>query len=174
MATDSPPTSLASRDTQLSDAREKAALSAVPDLDGRRFCRACEKVLPVADFPIGKRRYFCRHCSWLRTKKPYKDRIRADPHKQLAWKLWKRCWTDAKTIFGQSHVAVKQGDIVELLERVPEQRVASEIAILPKDPTQPVSPENLVLVSMPARQAMLQMYRGGRVEGFKEEIKKYI
>ena len=53
-----------------------ATLGPVPDLDNRRFCRACETTLPLEAFPPGTRRYLCRRHAWLRVKKPSKERAR--------------------------------------------------------------------------------------------------
>lgn len=56
-----------------------AKLAPVPDLDNRRFCRACATTLPVGAFPPGKRRYLCKRHVWLRVKKPSKERALGDP-----------------------------------------------------------------------------------------------
>ena len=41
-------------------------LPPVPDIDGQRWCRACQVKLPVSAFPTGKRRYLCRKHLWQR------------------------------------------------------------------------------------------------------------
>ena len=90
-------------------------LPPVPDLDNRRFCRACEAPLPIAQFPPGKRRYLCSRHLWLRVKRPSKQRALADPRRRLVDKLWKRCWEDAKTVFGHPRVALRQRDVASVL-----------------------------------------------------------
>ena len=64
-----------------------AKLGPVPDLNNRRFCRACQTTLPVESFPLGKRRYLCKRHTWLRLNKPSKERVLADPLKKLHWVL---------------------------------------------------------------------------------------
>jgi len=150
------------------------ALPPVPDIDGRRFCRACGKTLPVEDFEPGKRRYLCRFHHYERVKKPCKERMLADPRRKLAWKLWKRAWVDAKTVFNQPRVALTQGDIEKLVpELCQEKSSAPTISLLPMDPAQLVSPTNFVLVDMDVRRAMLQAYRSGGVQKFMEQHGKH-
>jgi len=158
----------------------------VPDLDNRRFCRACETALPVELFPPGKRRYLCRRHTWLRVKRPSKERALADPHKKLLWVLWKRCWNDAKTVFGHPRIALRQRDIAKVLSELDfgegvtngeslnkvEGRADPAIALLPEDPARLLSQENFVIVDRDVRRDMLRAYRDGGVERYGEELGK--
>jgi len=67
----------------------------------------------VAAVPPGKRRYLCRRHTYLRVKKPSKERALADPHTKLLWVLWKRCWSDAGRVLGQAGISLPQGEIAE-------------------------------------------------------------
>ena len=135
-----------------SPARPYAKLPPVPDLGNHRFCRACGKTLPVEAFPAGRRRYLCRRHMYLRVKKPSKERALADPHKKLLWALWKRCWGDARRVFGQE-CAVPPG--------------GAESA---ENPTQPVSRANVVVVDRGARRGLLAAFRGGGAARYGEEL----
>jgi hypothetical protein len=90
-------------------------LPPVPDRDNLRFCRACQATLPVAAFPLGKRRYLCRRHTWERNKQPSKQRALADPQRKCLWVIWKRCWTDARKAFGHTRIALLQRDIAQAL-----------------------------------------------------------
>ena len=121
---------------------------------------------------------------YLRVKKPSKERALADPHKKLLWALWKRCWGDARRVFGQAGVGVTQGEIAATLAgldladlsgcAVPSGRVEdldiANIAILPEDPTQPVSRANVVVVDRGARRGLLAAFRGGGAARYGEEL----
>lgn len=121
---------------------------------------------------------------YLRVKKPSKLRALADPHKKLLWALWKRCWGDARRVFGQAGVGVTQGDIAATLAGldladlsefgVPSGGAESvedlDIAILPEDPTQPVSRANVVVVDRGARRGLLAAFRGGGAARYGEEL----
>ena len=172
-----------------------AKLGPVPDLNNRRFCRACQTTLPVESFPPGKRRYLCKRHVWLRVKRPSKERVRADPHRKLLSVLWKRCWNDAKTAFGHPHIALVQRDIAKVLAGVDlsdfgkeansETGVNNEtemnnatgmnietvaIALLPVNPTQLLSRENHVVVENGARRELLRVYRKGGAEKYVEAL----
>ena len=163
-----------------------AKLGPVPDLNNRRFCRACQTTLPVEAFPLGKRRYLCKRHVWLRVKRPSKERVHADPHRKLLSVLWKRCWNDAKTTFGQARVALLQRDIARVLSELDfgegvtngeslnkvEGRADPAIALLPEDPARLLSQENFVVVHMDVRRDMLRAYRDGGVERYEQALGK--
>ena len=122
---------------------------------------------------------------YLRVKKPSKLRALADPHKKLLWALWKRCWGDARRVFGQAGVGVTQGEIAATLagldmsefavpsggaESVEGSAEDLDIAILPEDPTQPVSRANVVVVDRGARRGLLAAFRGGGAARYGEEL----
>ena len=160
-------------------------LSRVLCLDGRRFCRACRTTLPVEAFPAGNRRYLCNKHMWVLVNEPSKQRALADPHKKLLTVLWKRCWDDAKTTFGQARIALRQRDIAEVLSGLDFRKSMSQssdrsgsrdrsrdtsnilaIALMPADPTQPLSHENLTVVGNDARPSLLRAFRDGGVEQY--------
>ena len=154
-------------------------LAPVPDLDNRRFCRACQTTLPVDCFPPGKRRYLCRRHTWLHVKKPSKERVLADPRKKLLSILWKQCWNDAKTTFGHARIALLQSDIAGALLGLDSGRclktVQEEpaIAILPANPAQLLSRDNHVVVELDARRNALRAYRKGGTEQYKETLGRF-
>ena len=95
-------------------------LSPIPDLDNRRFCRACQCTLPVSAFPSGTRRYLCKRHIWERIQQPSKRRALANSHKKLLWMLWKRCWSDAKRTFKHERILLLQRDIEQTLAQIEE------------------------------------------------------
>ena len=88
-------------------------LPPVPDIDGQRWCRACQGILPVSAFPTGKRRYLCRHHLWERCTKAHKVRKLSDMNNRHVYRLWRRCWEDAKVSFGQKKIKLVQKHIAE-------------------------------------------------------------
>ena len=151
--------------------------------------------LPVESFPLGKRRYLCKRHTWLRLNKPSKERVLADPLKKLLWVLWKRCWNDAKTVFGHTRIALLQGDIAKVLSELEfeggggngaffdkvkgaacdtVEPAKSAIAFLPENPAQLLSQENFVIVHMDVRRDMLRAYRDGGVERYGEALGKLV
>ena len=93
-------------------------LKPVPDIDGQRWCRACGKMLPVSAFPTGKRRYLCRQHLWQRCTRPCKERRLSNTNHRHVYRLWRRCWEDAKLSFGQRGITLIQKHIAEMLKNV--------------------------------------------------------
>ena len=93
-------------------------LKPVPDIDGQRWCRACGKMLPVSAFPAGKRRYLCRQHLWQLCTRPCKHRRLSDTNHRHVYRLWRRCWEDAKLSFGQTKITLIQKHIAEMLRNV--------------------------------------------------------
>ena len=95
-------------------------------------------------------------------------RARADPRKKLLRVLWRRSWTDAKQVFGHPRVALKMGEITQAFEKHEfgeEGPQESAIALVPANPTQLLSHDNLVVVENNARRQLLRAYRqGGETE----------
>ena len=91
-------------------------LPPVPDVNGQRWCRACQAMLPVSAFPTGKRRYLCRQHLWLRCTRPCKERRLSDSNHRHVCRLWRRCWEDAKLRFGQEKITLVQKHIAKMLE----------------------------------------------------------
>ena len=150
-----------------------ATLGPVPDLDNRRFRRACETTLPLEAFPPGTRRYLCRRHAWLRVKKPSKERALADPLRRLVDRLWKRGWDDAQTAFGHGRVALRQADIAGLLPEGGDGGGGDKpLAIVPADPIQLLSNENVVVVGMDVRRRLLRAYRAGGANMYLAELGK--
>ena len=97
----------------------KNKLAPVPDLDNRRYCRACQCTLPLSSFPSGTRRYLCKRHIWERIQGPSKRRALANnSHKRKLWTLWKKCWNDAKRTFNQDRILLLQRDIEETLAQL--------------------------------------------------------
>ena len=92
------------------------------------------------------------------------------------WLLWKRCWTDARTVFQQARVGIVQGDIDALLQD-PEldagggpDRLLDQLSILPVDPTRLLCRANAVVVEKAARKQLVQACHEGGAERYALEL----
>jgi len=154
------------------------ALAPVPDLDDRRWCRHCSATLPLASFLAGRRRYISRKHVWQCVTKPSKTKCLQDPRKKRLWLLWKRCWTDARTVFKQTRVGIVQGDIDALLQDLDLEidagggpdRLLDQISILTVDPTRLLCRANAVVVEKAARKQLVQACREGGAERYTLEL----
>jgi len=147
--------------TGIPTASTRTRLAAVPDLDGRRYCRVCRDFLPLTAFPRGQRRFTCRAHLWQRIGKQAQQKLSDKPRKKLLARMWMQLWKDRR-VFGQTLVALKQADINTLLEAFlgsSADQPLGELAVLPRDPSVPLSNGNAVLVVKQARRELLAGYR---------------
>jgi len=144
-------------------------MTAVPDLDGVRFCRDCNAAQPVAAFPVGTRRYVCRMHMWTRMAKPSRLRsARLNTDRRRLWVIWKRGWEDAKTLFRQTRVGLTQSDIASLLAALTPGVDSGDqkMCIVPRYPTRVLSLENAVIVDMPERRVLLHAVRDDGITAY--------
>ena len=158
--------------------KKTTKLAAVPDLNNVRFCRVCEDFLPVTEFPRGQRRYTCRVHLWERNGRKAKKTLLTKPRKKLLTRMWMQCYRDwacrDRDLLGydcnNDRVGLTQGDINSLLDmetclqRADGNSVTNsgevnadaitELAVMPKDLSKPLSKENAMLVSKEERRQM--------------------
>ena len=144
-------------------------LTAVPDLNGVRFCRVCREFLPTGMFPRGQRRFTCRPHIWQRIGKKSRKALLAHPRKRLLASIWIQCYKDGR-LLGLS-LELTQADVGRMLDTLeaagsdpatPGTPGADDVAVLPKDLSSPISTGNAVLVAKAARRALLDKLRRGR------------
>jgi len=160
----------------------------VPDAPGRlRFCTACDRFLPVSDFPLGPRRYSCKTHMWQNAGKKAKVKMMADTKKQILFRLWGKCYDDSKrfsnawaTLDGAGAQPVKNHSRVSITQREIEQLLctatnyspteafdyptefARHIAVVPVNPSAPLSLCNAALVYPTVKR---QLFRAWKLEG---------
>jgi len=163
-------------------------LKPVPDVDGQRWCRACQVKLPVSAFPTGKRRYLCRQHLWRRCTRPCKERRLSNTNHRNLYRLWRRCWEDAKLSFGQKKITLLQKHIAQMLRDAHDgnhvkfaasldrssayvlQNFSDCAAIVPADPEKVLSPSNAVVVDMPGRSALLRACKTGGAKRYAQAL----
>lgn len=154
---------------------KRPGLAAVPDYDGRRYCRACRDFIPLAEFPRGQRRFTCKKHLWLRIGKRAHQRLVDKPHKRMLASMWMRLWKD-RCVFGHAIVNLKQADIQSLLqdrvfdEGVDRNQILSQLSIVPLDPKKLLDQANAVVVAHVARRQLLQAYRDGDMEQYASRL----
>ena len=168
-------------------------LKPVPDINGQRWCRACEAMLPVSAFPTGKRRYLCRQHLWRRCTRPCKERRLGETNHRHVCRLWRRCWEDAKLSFGQKGITLLQKHIARMLQdwKDGNQNVKSAAnldrssdyvlknfsdcaAIVPFDPGKVLSPANATVVDMPGRTALLRACKSGGNQAYVQALEQIV
>ena len=165
-------------------------LKPVPDIDGQRWCRACGKMLPVSAFPTGKRRYLCRQHLWQRCTRPCKERRLSNTNHRHVYRLWRRCWEDAKLSFGQRGITLLQRHIAQMLDDAHDDKQNVKFAanldrscdyvlknfsdcaaIVPVDPEKVLSPANAAVVDMPGRTVLLRACKNGGTKRYVDALR---
>lgn len=153
-------------------------LTAVPDFDGRRYCRVCQDFLPLIKFPRGQRRFTCKTHFWLRVGKRAQQRLTEQPKKRMLSRIWMRLYKD-RCVFGHTVVKLKQTDInsflpdTDLDENADVNEILTklnDICIMPIYPKSLLDKENVVVVDRGARSQLLQAYREGGEQRYLFEL----
>ena len=131
-------------------------MPAVPDCDGKRYCRACEAFLPLEKFDkTGPRRYYCAsHLQSLFRRRGIKE--------LAVINLRKRLRRDLVALSGDSGAAIRMTH-AELLNLIAQANKTPddyhELCMLPCDPKAPITPENVFLATKEQHKFLVALYR---------------
>lgn len=123
---------------------------------GYRYCRFCDALLPEDAFYTNIKRYVCRKHHYRRVEDRKQERRRADSAELEAVQAW-YALADKRFVFGYDKLRFDVGDVREILRHL---KLPSEISprIIPIDPTIPLRPRNLAIVSCAAFTKAFQLY----------------
>jgi len=118
-----------------------------------KFCRTCEKYLPKDQFdPTSNRRFCYKHlreiCRWYR---------QGSQARRGVTNLRIQCCKDKK-VFGQPKSAISCQNIRDMLTE-DQLNHFSDYSIVPKDPTQPISISNSVLITAKCRKYLVSCWK---------------
>ena len=132
-----------------------------PEAQGLRYCRGCEDFVALDLFPRGCRPgYACRkHVNEFGGgQETWKKRM-SDPNtKRRTWQ-WKMCYNDAKT-FKQTIFTMSQKEIELEITKV-DKHATGKYLIMPIDIHIPISPLNLIVVSVEQRKNLMKLVTKG-------------
>ena len=131
----------------------KKMQKAVPDCDGKRFCRACDNFLPVDRFEkTGPRRYYCAvHIRSLFCKRGIKE--------LAVINLRKRLRRDLIGLFGEAVIQITQAELLSLISqanKTPDDY--HQLCMLPCNPNAPITPKNVFLATKEQRKFLVALY----------------
>jgi hypothetical protein len=129
-------------------------MPAVPDCDGKRYCRACKAFLPVDKFDkTGPRRYYCAfHMQSLFRRRGIKE--------LAAINLRKRLRRDLVALFGEAVIRMTHAELMHLIAQA--NKTPSdyhELCMLPCNPEAPITPENVFLATREQRKFLVALYQ---------------
>ena len=174
-------------------------VSRIPDAPGGiRFCLACDKWIPVIEFPRGTRRHCCKRHSWANSGRKARARQLADTNKRILFRLWGKCYSDsARFSFAwrasedsacqpntrKSRVAITQAEVEQMLtfgaadyssKEVSENPVqfAKSLAIVPVDCDKIISLCNAALVSNCVKRKLFLDWKIGGCQMYSESLRE--
>jgi hypothetical protein len=125
---------------------------------GVRMCTTCAKLLPLSDFPEGKRMYTCtKHFKEM--KHVY---ALGTVHKRANHSLRSRAYMDMKRLFGQDRIMNLSSKQILAMLTADQLDSYSKFSLIPKNPEKPLSIENCQLVTTMQRAYVMTNWKQSR------------
>ena len=136
-----------------------------PDHLGLRFCKNCNRFVPIQNFATGTRRFQCNLHAYIAVGRHSKAKMMAKPQKRALNKVWIQAYCDSKRQFNQTRIDIKQAEIDTIVRANVDAKTDKSIyenlaiSIVPVDPTQILSVSNAVLVATRTRKLLMQQLK---------------
>ena len=144
-----------------------------PDHLGLRFCKNCNRFVPIQNFATGTRRFQCKRHAYIAVGRHSKAKMMAKPQKRALNKVWIQAYLDAKRQFNQKRIDIKQAEIDKFVRANVDIEMDTKsfyenlaISIVPVDPTQILSVLNVALVTTRTRRLLMQQLRRFGIEQY--------
>jgi len=128
-----------------------------PSLPGYRFCKVCNATLPIAAFYTTVKRYICKRHHYLRVNKTLKARMQNNHLDKYAFQVWLKL-SACRFELGYDKVRFDCSDIKTIIEKAEIPLTLSPSAI-PIDPSIPLRPRNVAIVSAHAFHMAVSLYK---------------
>ena len=134
---------------------------------GTRFCKRCDKMLPLDQFDLKKTRFLCE----VHQREAQRYYEFGTVEKRALSTLCAKSQGDRR-IFGHEKVVIRKKDVIKMLN--PDQMIHySDYAIVPRDPTMQTSKENVQLVTIYQRRCLVKNWRKTRdAEQYKDLLRR--
>ena len=164
-----------------------APLPAMPDVNDERYCRVCQKSLPLSQFPSGQRRYvlssthvkwifvyikclqlqiflwlsryICKKDLWTRIGQKSRQTRHSNVFKKTIDALWTSCWKIAKHF--NVTLTLTSHDLKTILHKIQDSSEVAidQIALVPTDPSQAFDRQNYTAILKCSKQKLLSDIR---------------
>ena len=115
----------------------------------QRFCKKCDRMLPLDLFRKGSNRYLCH----AHLKEEHKVQVLGTLDKRAFNSLRCRCRKDT-SLFNQNRLKLSRKEVVALLTRDQLARY-SQWCIVPRNPQKPLTPDNAAVISSYQRRYLI-------------------
>ena len=132
--------------------------TSAPTTEELRFCKQCNRDLPLKMFLKGPRRFICRKHMRAMVKLATLP-LTAD--EKAARKIWVSSYKDVKSLCGDTNtIKLTHVDIKTILESAGQPPTSyRNVFILPRVPTEPLTASNTVLCGHSARRYLITLWR---------------
>lgn len=123
---------------------------------GHRYCKECQKPLPLDKFYTNVKRYICKHHHYLRVNKRFKERVMASDYERMAEMAWLDLFRICP-VLGYAKADYDRHDIKDLVinTKIP-------LSVLPRavpiDPSIPMRPRNVAILSSGNMGLLIKVY----------------
>jgi hypothetical protein len=126
-------------------AHSKVGYSHIPCPPGYRYCKECQKPMPLDKFYTNVKRYICRHHHYLRVNKRFRERVMTSDFEKMA----EIAWLDLFRFCPMLGYAKAEYDRHDIKDLVINTKIPLSVAprAIPIDPSIPMRPRNVAIVS---------------------------
>lgn len=150
------------------DRKETSDIIKKDNVEGMRYCRKCEKLLPLDKFKLGQRRFMCK----LHIRERVKMYTRGDRDRNAVFTIKQRAWVDMH-YFKQARLNMTPKELISILTDEHKDHPL-HWALMPVDPEQPISLENSIIIPILHRRMLMLLWRHTNdVQQYKDSVQKF-
>lgn len=137
-------------------AHSKVGYAHIPCPPGHRYCKECQKPMPLDKFYSNVKRYICRHHHYLRVNKRFRERVMTSDFEKMAEMAWLDLFRLCP-LLGYAKTEYDRHDIKDLVinTKIP-------LSVLPRampiDPSIPLRPRNVAIVTSANMSLLVKIY----------------
>ena len=137
-------------------AHSKVGYAHIPCPPGHRYCKECQKPMPLDKFYTNVKRYICRHHHYLRVNKRFRERVLTSDYEKMAEMAWLDLFRLCP-ILGYPKAEYDRHDIKDLVinTKIPLSVIPRA---MPIDPSIPLRPRNVAIVTSANMSLLVKVY----------------
>lgn len=137
-------------------AHSKVGYAHIPCPPGHRYCKECQKPMPLDKFYSNVKRYICRHHHYLRVNKRFRERVMTSDFEKMAEMAWLDLFRLCP-LLGYAKAEYDRHDIKDLVinTKIP---LSVHPRAMPIDPSIPLRPRNVAIVTSANMSLLVKIY----------------
>jgi len=146
-----------------------------PAKNGLRYCRGCDDFVALDLFTKGSTQAFAckKHLTLYGGGREAQHKRMQDVQQKRRIFIWRQCYADRK-IFKQATIAIRQNEIEMQVIKINPNPLPGVYAVVPIDCTAIVTLENIAVVSLKERKALIKLFRTNDIEKYTQTVTQII